>query len=652
VRLLRGYDEPLWYKVPHAWAAQVQEGCLVRVPLRKQVVCALTMRLSSDQPSVRFSIREAIALEPFPHDAHYQALITRLAFYYQQEPLYFIERMRHFLLQKEQQEQVMPTQQQSSSAQHVQLTDEQQAAADFIKSRVTAQAYTPIVLHGVTGSGKTEVYKDAILQTLKEGKTAILLLPEVTLALEFERRLRRAWPEGVLIHTFHSAVSVKHKRQLWQDLLAQKPMLIIGVHLPVLLPLANLGLIIVDEEHEVGYQEKKHPKINTKEVAVWRAHLYGVPIVLGSATPSVATLFNVKTKNWHLFQLKKRFAGTFPAVKTVLLTDKKERKHFWISTPLYEAIKDRLRKKEQVILFLNRRGFSFFVQCKSCSFVVSCSNCSVSLTLHEHGVMLCHYCGITQQQPQGCQSCKASQEQLLKKGIGTQQLVSIVQSLFPNARIARADLDTSSKKKEWQHTVDAFTRGDIDIMVGTQTVTKGYDFPGVTLVGVVWADLNLNFPRYNAAEITLQQLIQVGGRAGRHRDASTLIVQAMGHHAIFDYLNEIDYLSFYDQAMVSRLELGYPPAKRLIEIELRHENAELIEAEAQLLAAQLARLALTKSEDIIVLGPAKPPVHTIARVHMRTIYIKGPSMVDLIALYVQAKAHSYMSSLFLTPGPV
>lgn len=315
----------------------------------------------------------------------------------------------------------------------------------------------------------------------------LLSLPEVSLALEFEQRLRKEFSETIPLFSFHSATSAKNKKIVWQQLLDGKPVVIIGVHLPVLMPIANLGLIIIDEEHEVGYQEKKHPKINTKEAALWRAKIAQIPILLGSATPSLATLYNVKTRGWDIFHLHQRFAGSFPQIKTVSLLEKKERrKNFWITQELSQALTTCLQKKEQAIIFLNRRGFSFFVQCKNCSFVFSCLNCSVSLTLHKDNLLICHYCGISCAQPTVCTQCKASADSLLKKGIGTQQVVSILQSLFPYARIGRADLDATSKKKHWQQTMADFSQGKLDILVGTQTITKGYHFPNVTLVGIIW----------------------------------------------------------------------------------------------------------------------------------------------------------------------
>lgn len=649
VRLLNGFIRPLWYRVPETWHQTDLRNVIVQVPLRNKVIPALVQHISDRAPG-DYEIKEAVSIEPFPDDQQYTLFTRQLAGYYQVDPFYFVKRVKLFIGAKvEELPDYTPFINESKS--NVQLTHEQHAVADFLKPKITAQEYCPTVLHGVTGSGKTEVYKELIMHTIAQGKTAMLLLPEVTLAVAFEHRLREQLPKNIPILSFHSAVGPKEKRSLWQGLLHKRPMLIIGVHLPVLLPLCNLGLIIIDEEHEAGYQEKKHPKINSKEVALMRAQLYKVPILLGSATPSISTLYNVKQRNWQFFQLKNRFAGAFPKIETVLLTDKKARKNFWISQKLYQAIQDRLQKKEQTIIFLNRRGYSFFVQCKGCSFIFECKTCSVSLTLHNDNHLSCHYCGHTAQLPPKCPSCKDSNTEFLKKGIGTQQVVSILQKLFPEARIERADMDSTTKKKKWQYTVEAFAKGNIDILVGTQTITKGYDFPGVTLVGILWADLNLHFPIFNAAETALQQLIQVAGRAGRQKKDSLVIVQAMDDHSIFSYLNEIDYVSFYQDELENRMLMNYPPYRRLVEIELKHTQEDALERDAQNIASFLMAYQQKKQLDVTILGPAKPPIYKIKNVFSRKIYIKSASMKDSITLWQAINHKQFGSLIFFTPNP-
>ena len=647
VKLLNGFPQPLTYKVPAGWPNDLI-GTIVKVPLKDRFCSAYVFAQEQElaqKPS--FAIKEAHSCEPMPNDPNYKKFIEQLSYYYQVDRLHFIKRIRNFVSQ-EAEESISFSSQENVRPQAVQLTDEQNQIVQTLSPALQEQKFRPALIHGVTGSGKTEIYKELIKKAFLEGKTTLLLLPEVSLALRFEKILKAALPEYPIIG-FHSGTKAKEKRQLWQSLLDHKPILIVGVHIPILLPIGNLGLIIIDEEHEVGYQEKKHPKINTKEAALMRAQLNKIPIILGSATPSIATLHTAKTKNWDFFSLQKRFAGSFPTITTVLLDNKDRRSNFWITKELQKAIADRLTKKEQTIIFLNRRGYSFFVQCKDCSFVFECKSCSVSLTLHNNNELTCHYCGYSQSLPETCSACKT--KNLIKKGIGTQQVVTILQQLFPSARIGRADLDVSSKKKEWQATMDAFDQGSIDILVGTQTITKGFHFPRVTLVGILWADLNLHFPLYNAGETTLQQLIQVAGRAGRESSSSMVIVQTMMKHPIFDYLNEIDYLKFYDYELKNRTMVKYPPFIRFVEIELKHTHETIIEDEAHKLMNQLVDIIFKTKKDITILGPAKPPVSKIKNTHSRKIYLKSSSISDLIELFRSFNKTNYKSHIFFTPNP-
>lgn len=652
VRIVTGYKEPLIYKVPEDWHQDELSGCIVRVPLQTRQVLARVIEMMENLPKNigNFTIKKAIAREPFPNDKHYWPFIKQLSQYYQIDELFCLRRIKQFLSQKE--KQIIAEQSVSSMTEPemVTLTPEQQTIYDKLAPSLQLNQYHPAILHGVTGSGKTEIYKTLIITTHKLQKTTIFLLPEVTLALQFERLLKEQLPADIPVRSFHSATSIKEKRITWQMLINQQPFLLIGVHLPILLPIANLGLIIVDEEHDPGYQEKRAPTINSKEAAIWRAHTNNIPIVLGSATPSMHSLYNVQTRGWHLFKLEKRYAGAFPTIKTVSLLAKQKRRNFWISADLETALAERLAKKEQSIIFLNRRGYSFFMQCKQCSYIPTCTACSVSLTVHENNRLSCHYCGTSKELPTSCPACNADEKKLLKRGIGTQQLVTILEKLFPYARIGRADLDTSSNKKIWKQTMHDFSSGAINILVGTQTITKGYHFPNVTLVGIIWADLNLHFPIYNASETTLQQLLQVAGRAGRTHTSSLVIVQYMAEHEIFSYLDERQYCNFYAAEYARRQELGYPPCNRLIELALKHGDQAIVEHESQLLA-KIIKQHLTPSIGTL-LGPSKPPVHMIKHIHTRKLYLKGPNMQKLLALIQQSTPKGLKSTIFLTPNPL
>lgn len=654
VKLLNGFPKKLLYAVPSSWQDVPAIGSLVHVPLRTAIVPAMVIEHHAHIPHNErtFVIKELHARDPLPDDQHYLSFIQNVSAYYHIEPYSCIRRIRHFLIHEEESDipllQVPP---ESTASLQVKLTDEQQNVCNQLLPLLEKNAYASVLLHGVTGSGKTEIYKQLIMQAYAQGKSIILLLPEVSLALQFERILRAQLPASITIASFHSATRITQKKNLWQVLRSGQPQLIIGVHLPILLPVGNLGLIIVDEEHECGYQEKKHPRINSKEAALLRAQQYRIPIILGSATPSVSSLYNVQQRNWLYVELKQRYRGTFPTIKTVFLTEKKRRRNFWISQELDDALGQRLAAHEQTIIFLNRRGFSFFVQCSACSHIPHCTACSVSLTYHENNVLSCHYCGQSQEQPPFCLSCKADESHLLKKGIGTQQVVNIIQRLYPAARIGRADLDVSSHKKLWQKTITDFEAGNLDILVGTQTITKGFHFPRVTLVGILWADVNLNFPTYNASETTMQQLLQVAGRAGRQSEKSDVIVQAMAPHELFDLLHETAYLQFFEQEMASRTGACYPPYSRLYEVEVRHPQEHAVEDDAISIVTELQQLS-KNIPDIRILGPSRPPVHKIKNICMRKIYIKGPSATQIGRLLEQIRQHTYQSTFFITPNPI
>ena len=654
VKLINGFQEPLTYKVPASWLATPVVGQIVVVPLQQRSERALINSVFPELPATaKFKVREALNVEHMPDDPSYHQFIQRLSAYYALDPRILYKRMGHSIAEKEAEHELV----EAVEAQHVvMLTAEQQLVVDYVKPIISQPIFQATLLHGVTGSGKTEVYKQLIMHAFSQGKSTLLLLPEVSLAVNFTHLLRAQLTSSLPIYGFHSASSVKDKRELWQKLLAQEPVVIIGVHMPVLLPIAQLGLILIDEEHETGYQEKKHPRINTKEAAIMRAQLGGIPILLGSATPSLSSLHAVAEHGWKLFTLKHRFAGAFPKISLVQLKTEKRRKEFWISRELEAAIKNRLANKEQVIIFLNRRGYSFFVQCTGCSAIFSCGGCSVSLTYHDDNTLVCHYCGESRMLPESCYSCQAPAATFLKKGVGTQQLMGILQRLFPAAKIDRADADSTRNKKRWQKTCDDFRDRKTDILVGTQTITKGYHFPGVTLVGIIWAELNLTIPFYNAAETSLQQLIQVAGRAGRASAASEVIVQTFSEHPIFNYLSEISYPDFYTYEMAFRKEIGYPPALRFSEIELRHDDELVLLQDARLGAEFIRQEIKLRNVTVTLLGPSKPPVSKIKGIYMLKLYIKSADIKTALALYHALcrglHAAGCRSSVFFTPNPL
>lgn len=645
---LQGLTKPLWYQSNNL---AIKIGNVVLVPLRNRNIPAIVIQINTNL-QVDYELKQVSSVEVFPADKNYLEFIKQVSYYYQIPPLLLIQRFRKFIEQKNK---ISPLLNNSAKINldtdrpTAKLSTDQQVAYNQIAPKVIHTSYQATILHGVTGSGKTEIYKKLIQVALSQNKSVILLLPEVTLAMRFEQIMHKDLA-GENVIGFHSGSSAKQKRQLWQLLTTSQSCLIIGVHLPILLPITNLGLIIVDEEHEAGYQEKGHPRLNSKELAIMRAHLYQIPIVLGSATPSVATLHNLNRPNWQKVDLKTRFTGAFPQIKLVQINKDEQAPHFLITRALANSIQAKLNKKEQIIIFLNRRGYSFFVQCQICKFIFYCPNCAVSLTLHADDSLRCHYCHYKITVPKVCPQCPC--KKFIKKGVGTQQIVTVLTKLFPLAKIERADLDTTSQKKSWEQTVIKFTNKEIDILVGTQTITKGYHFPGVTLVGILWADINLHLPIFNASEVALQQILQVAGRAGRQSAHSEVIVQTMAPHPIFNYLSEELYFDFYKFEIGKRQLTNYPPITRFAEIEIKHAREINIEQEVCHLYQELEKNSAQISNTIEILGPVKPVISKLKNWHTRKIYLKSNDIHFLIKLFKSIQQSNYKSKIFFTPNPL
>lgn len=652
VRLLNGFQQPLTYKIPAGWPSRPHVSDIISVPLqkRKELAYVTTILEQFDPSQENFKIKEALEQQPLPNDPTYKIFIQQLARYYCVSELSFYKRFAQYLETTQSDTSAIPVSDFISDT-ALSLTPAQKQVSREIDAIFEKQEFQPILLHGVTGSGKTEIYKHAAQKIIAQGNNVLLLLPEVSLAVRFTQIFKEYFKERAPVFSFHSATSKTEKKALWQHMYTHNPAIIIGVHLPLLLPIPRLGCIIIDEEHDVGYQEKKIPRIHTKEAALMRAQLMKIPVILGSATPSISSLYNVEHKGWKLLQLTERFRGAFPKVQIVQL-DKKNKKSFWISTELHDAVRDRLARNEQAIIFLNRRGHSFFVQCFGCDYIFNCSSCSVSLTFHEPNILACHYCGIKKNVPPACPSCKEPEKQFLKKGIGTQQVVTLLQKLFPQATIARADLDSTVNKKKWQQIVNDMHAKKIDILVGTQTITKGYHFPQVTLVGILWADSNIHFPFYAAAETTLSQLIQVAGRAGRETHNGLVIMQTITQHPIFSYINEEYYLKFYEYERAYRQELHYPPYVRFAEIELRHENEQTVARDALACAEFIEKITAEKALGITLLGPAQPIVHKIQNIFIQKIYLKSESIKEIIFAYHQISRLPISSKHYFTPNPL
>ena len=480
-----------------------------------------------------------------------------------------------------------------------------------------------VLLHGITSSGKTEIYVKFIKEIIDSGKQVLYLVPEIALTTQLIHRLQRYF--GNQISVFHSKYTLNERREVWGETLANsdKAKLILGARSSVLLPFDNLGLIIVDEEHESSYKQfDPAPRYHARDAAIVLAQLHSAKVLLGSATPSIESYFNAKAEKYGLVELKSRFGNVLlPEIELVDIKEgyRKKRMKGHFSARLMILINEALEEKEQVILFQNRRGFSPIVECLSCGVSPHCPNCDVSLTYHKFKNQLqCHYCGYHRDLPKVCGACGTPN--LDTKGFGTEQVELELTELFPEAKVGRMDLDTTRGKYGYEKIISSFQAREIDILVGTQMLTKGLDFDNVTVVGVLNADNMLNFPDFRAHERSYQLLVQVAGRAGRAEKRGRVAIQTFNpYHQILQQVSTNDYLTMYKEQLNDRYQFHYPPIQRLIKITLKHKDFIKVNKGAEWLAK-----SLFNTFGALVLGPTSPGISRIRNQHIKTILIKLP----------------------------
>lgn len=478
-----------------------------------------------------------------------------------------------------------------------------------------------ILLKGVTGSGKTEVYMRIVEKTLKEGKSAIVLVPEIALTPQMIERFKGRFGSNVAL--FHSKLSDGERFDEWYRVKEGKASLIIGARSAIFLPAKNLGLIIIDEEHENTYKSDQNPKYQTKEVAEYIAKLKGCKVILGSATPTIESYYRAISGEMKLVELNCRVDNR--PMPEMMLVDMREELRSGnksiFSRRLYVSMKEKLEKGEQIILFLNRRGFSTFVSCRSCGYVFQCEDCDISMTYHKNGFLVCHYCGKTKQQPNLCPKCGSKYVKFF--GAGTERVEEEVRKYFKNAKILRMDVDTTRAKDSHEKIYNTFKVGEADILIGTQMVSKGLDFPNVTLVGILAADMSLNIPDYRAAEKSFQIITQVAGRAGRGDKEGEVIVQTYTpEHYSLQYAKKYNYEGFYEKEFTIRAMMGYPPFGRILLINGTGKN----ENELKNQMIYLGKRVKEKAEEfggLEVLGPTPCIIYRIKENYRWQIIVKG-----------------------------
>ncbi len=507
------------------------------------------------------------------------------------------------------------------------LTSEQQAAFVKLEDAVTNQRSETFLLHGVTGSGKTEVYLQIIEQVLAHNQEAMMLVPEIALTPQMVIRFKRRFGDEVAV--LHSGLSKGERYDEWQKIRDGRAKVSVGARSSVFAPFKNLGIIIIDEEHESTYKQEDYPRYHAKDIAEWRSRYHHCPLVLGSATPSLESYARAEKGVYTLLDMPTR-VNQQPLPEIEILDMREELANgnrSLFSNALSDAIEDRLNKKEQVVLFLNRRGYASFMLCRDCGHVPQCPNCDISLTYHKSSDQLkCHYCGHQEPAPTQCPNCGS--EHIRQMGTGTQRVEEILNQRFPEARIIRMDVDTTTKKGSHEKLLKQFGEGKGDILLGTQMIAKGLDFPNITLVGVLNADTMLNLPDFRSSERTFQILTQVAGRAGRHDKKGEVIIQTYNpdHYAVYD-VQQNDYVSFYQKEMQYRKLAQYPPYYYLINFTITHEKMkEVLQAASHVHQILLQHL----TDKAFVLGPSPSALSRINNEYRFQVLVKYKSEPVLI----------------------
>ena len=508
-------------------------------------------------------------------------------------------------------------------------------AAMNYESKDSAISLT-FLLHGVTGSGKTEIYLQAIAYALEQGKGAIVLVPEISLTPQTVERFKARFSSGklqTLVAVLHSHLSAGERHDEWHKIRQGRARIVIGARSAIFAPVDPLGLIIVDEEHEQTYKQEEAPRYHARDVAIMRGQMENAVVLLGSATPSLESYYNTKKGKYTLLELPERVDDQkMPRVRVVDMRQSaaKEKGNPIFSPQLKEAIHQRIEKKEQTILFLNRRGWATALQCPQCGYVATCPNCSVSMTYHRmEQKLVCHICGEIQKVPLVCPDQKCRNPAIRFSGTGTQRVEEALAKLFPQARVRRMDSDTMKRKDDYRKTLGDFRAGRIDILVGTQMIAKGLHFPNVTLVGIIHADSALHQPDFRAGERTFQLLTQVSGRAGRGDVEGEVFVQAFTpFHPAIQYARRHDYAGFYEQEIEFRDQLKYPPANRVALLTLRGRNEDKVKFSAEHIKRELEK-ALGEFKDLILAGPAPAPLLKAESFYRHQIMLRARAMSKL-----------------------
>ena len=521
-----------------------------------------------------------------------------------------------------------PIKQREHNWQGVEYTKEQQHAIDVFREDYLKGLRKTYLLYGVTGSGKTEVYMEMIARVIRDGKQAIVLIPEIALTYQTVMRFYKRFGDRISI--LHSKMSNGERYDQMMRAKAGNIDVMIGPRSALFTPFPNLGLIVIDEEHEPTYKSEQIPRYHARETAIARAKLEDASVVLGSATPSLEAFYRAEYGEYEMLILRERSKKqSLPEVHVVDLREElKSGNRSIISEKLHELMEDRLKKKQQIMLFINRRGYAGFISCRSCGHVVKCPHCDVSLTSHRGGKLVCHYCGHEEEDTSVCPSCGSKHIGGFR--IGTQQIEDLIKREFPSARVLRMDMDTTKEKDGHEKILEQFASEEADILVGTQMIVKGHDFLNVTLVGILAADMSLYADDYRAGERTFQLLTQAAGRAGRGSEKGEVVIQTYSpeHYSIETAANQ-DYESFYEAEISYRNVMGYPPVEQLAAILISGKEEALLNTASSYIKTYAERV---NRNNVRIIGPTSPSVGKVNDVYRKVIYLKHAEYDALIDL--------------------
>ena len=483
------------------------------------------------------------------------------------------------------------------------------------------------LLYGVTGSGKTNIYMKLIEQVINSGKTALFLVPEISLTPQIIDRFTSYFSK---IAVLHSRLSDSEKYDEWRKINRGEVNIVVGARSAIFAPLNNIGIIIIDEEHSSSYKQENNPKYDAISVAKWRCNYHKCPLVLGSATPTMESYTRALNGQYNLLTLKNRYNGMDPEIEIIDMNEEFKKNNSYLSNKLIDEIKNNIDKRKQVILFLNKRGFATTTMCKNCGDAIKCPNCDITLTYHKSSNMLrCHYCGYATKREKFCSNCH---EEFKEYGIGTEKVEAEIQRLIPEVKIVRMDIDTTTKKNAHQKIINDFEQKKYDILLGTQMIAKGLDFPNVTLVGVINADISLNFPDFRSSEITFQLLNQVAGRSGRGNSKGKVLIQTFNkdHYAI-ECIKNNNYVEFYNKEIKIRKKLGYPPFYNICSLRVVSKDYDL----ASKMSIKITDYLKSYIKDEIVLGPSTANIFRLRGEYRFNIIIKYKSISNLRPILVK-----------------